>query len=278
MRKILKSVALVFSLMVSLLVLSSCGSKKEVKNTNAWTQAQKTDSLTWGVKADTKLFGLMNVKTSQIEGFDIDMAKALTKKMLGKDAKANFVQVTSQTRIPLLKNGNLDAIIATMTITDERKKVVDFSNSYFDAGQSLLVKKGSPIKNVQDLNKSGTKVIGVVGSNSVENIKKFAPKAQVIQLQDYAQALTALKSGQGAALTTDNGILFGMAVDNPNYQVVGKAFTKEPYGVAINKGQDDLKEHVNKALKELEKSGEYNKLIEKWFGNIAGFDYKEVER
>ncbi|KRN93542.1 amino acid ABC transporter periplasmic protein [Pediococcus stilesii] len=249
-----------------------------MKNTNAWTQAQKTDSLTWGVKADTKLFGLMNVKTSQIEGFDIDMAKALTKKMLGKDAKANFVQVTSQTRIPLLKNGNLDAIIATMTITDERKKVVDFSNSYFDAGQSLLVKKGSPIKNVQDLNKSGTKVIGVVGSNSVENIKKFAPKAQVIQLQDYAQALTALKSGQGAALTTDNGILFGMAVDNPNYQVVGKAFTKEPYGVAINKGQDDLKEHVNKALKELEKSGEYNKLIEKWFGNIAGFDYKEVER
>ena len=194
------------------------------------------------------------------------------------EIKANFIQVTSQTRIPLLKNGNLDAIIATMTITKEREKVVDFSNSYFDAGQSLLVKKGSSIKSVKDLNKPGTKVIGVVGSNSVENIKKFAPKAQVIQLQDYAQALTALKSGQGAALTTDNGILFGMAVDNPNYQVVGKAFTKEPYGIAINKGQGQLKKHLNQALKELEESGEYNKLVEKWFGNIAGFDYKEVER
>jgi putative glutamine transport system substrate-binding protein len=278
MRKILKSVALVFTLMASLIVLSSCGSKGEVKNTDAWTQAQKTDSITWGVKADTKLFGLMDVKDSQIKGFDIDIAKALTKQMLGKNAKANFVQVTSQTRIPLLKNGNLDAIIATMTITKEREKVVDFSNSYFDAGQSLLVKKGSSIKDVRDLNQPGTKVIGVVGSNSVENIKKFAPKAQVIQLQDYAQALTALKSGQGAALTTDNGILFGMAVDNPNYQVVGKAFTKEPYGVAINKGQGNLKKHINKALKELEESGEYNKLVEKWFGNIAGFDYKEVER
>ncbi|MCZ3392947.1 transporter substrate-binding domain-containing protein, partial [Enterococcus faecium] len=158
------------------------------------------------------------------------------------------------------------------------EKVVDFSNSYFDAGQSLLVKKCSSIKSVKDLNKPGTKVIGVVGSNSVENIKKFAPKAEVIQLQDYAQALTALKSGQGAALTTDNGILFGMAVDNPNYQVVGKAFTKEPYGIAINKGQGQLKKHLNQALKELEESGEYNKLVEKWFGNIAGFDYKEVER
>ncbi|MCT1176508.1 transporter substrate-binding domain-containing protein [Pediococcus pentosaceus] len=278
MRKILKSVALSFTLMASLVLLSSCGAKGEVKNIDAWDQAQKTDSITWGVKADTKLFGLMDVKDSQIKGFDIDIAKALTKQMLGKKAKANFIQVTSQTRIPLLKNGNLDAIIATMTITKEREKVVDFSNSYFDAGQSLLVKKGSSIKSVKDLNKPGTKVIGVVGSNSVENIKKFAPKAQVIQLQDYAQALTALKSGQGAALTTDNGILFGMAVDNPNYQVVGKAFTKEPYGIAINKGQGQLKKHLNQALKELEESGEYNKLVEKWFGNIAGFDYKEVER
>lgn len=278
MKKILKSIALLFSLMASLLVLSSCGSKGEVKNANVWQQSQETNSITWGVKADTKLFGLMDVKTAKIEGFEVDMANALTKQMLGKGAKAKFVQVVSNTRIPLLKNGNIDAIIATMTITDERKKVVDFSNSYFDAGQSLLVKKGSPIKNVQDLNKPGTKVVGVVGSNSVENIKKFAPKAQVIQLQDYAQALTALKSGQGAALTTDNGILFGMAVDNPNYTVVGKAFTKEPYGIAINKGQGDFKKHINKALKELEKSGEYNKLIKKWFGNVGGFDYREVER
>ena len=128
MRKILKSVALIFTFMASLVLLSSCGAKGEVKNIDAWDQAQKTDSITWGVKADTKLFGLMDVKDSQIKGFDIDIAKALTKQMLGKKAKANFIQVTSQTRIPLLKNGNLDAIIATMTITKEREKVVDYSN------------------------------------------------------------------------------------------------------------------------------------------------------
>lgn len=85
-----------------------------------------------------------------------------------------------------------------MTITPEREKQVDFTNSYFDAGQSLLVKKGSAIKSVKDLNKSGTKVLGVTGANSVENIKKAAPKAKVLELSDYAQAMTALKSGQGS--------------------------------------------------------------------------------
>ncbi|AEV95672.1 transporter substrate-binding domain-containing protein [Pediococcus claussenii] len=277
MNKLVKRMSLLGALLISMIVLSSCGTR-EAAHQSVWQHAKQTDSITWGVKADTKLFGLMDVKDSKIKGFDVDIAQALTKKMLGKNGKANFVQVSSQTRIPLLKNGNIDAVIATMTITPDREKIVDFSNSYFDAGQSLLVKKGSPIKNVKDLNKTGTKVIGVVGANSVENIQKFAPKASVLQLQDYAQALTALKSGQGQALTTDNGILFGMAVDNPDYRVVGGTFTKEPYGIAINKGQGEFKSNINKALHEIEADGTYNRIIKKWFGNIAGFNYKEVER
>ena len=93
----------------------------------------------------------------------------------------------------------------------------------------------------------------MVGSNSVENVKKFAPKARVLQLPDYAQALTALKSGQGDALTTDNVILAGMAVNNPGYVLRGKAFTTEPYGIGVNKGQKDFREAINKALSEVEK-------------------------
>lgn len=277
MRRRFKMLFMGLTALLCLGFLSGC-TKQEAKQRDAWQAAQQTKTLTWGVKADTKLFGLMDVKDSQIKGFDIDIAKALTKQMLGKDAQAKFVQVTSQTRIPLLKNGNLDAVIATMTITKDRQKVVDFSDSYFDAGQSLLVPKDSKIHSVKDLNHPGTKVIGVVGANSVSNVKKVAPKAQVIQLQDYAQALTALKSGQGAALTTDNGILFGMAVDNPQFKVVGKAFTKEPYGIAINQNQPALKKHINQALQEIIANGEYNRLIKKWFGDIPGFNYREVER
>src|SRR5699024_10299577 len=118
------------------------------------------------------------------------------------NGQAKFIQVNSQTRMPLLKNGNIDAIIATMTITPEREKQVDLSRSYFDAGQAILVKNGSPIKNVADLNQKKATVLGVVGSNSVQTIKKFASKAKLMQLSDYSHALTALKSGQGDALTT----------------------------------------------------------------------------
>ncbi len=91
----------------------------------------------------------MDIATREVRGFDIDIARAITEKILGRDGNAIFVEVTSKTRIPLLKNGNIDAIIATMTITEERKKQVDFSDVYFDAGQSLLVAKDSPIKELK---------------------------------------------------------------------------------------------------------------------------------
>ncbi|AOG32024.1 glutamine ABC transporter substrate-binding protein [Lactiplantibacillus plantarum] len=278
MKKLKRLIGALGMLAMLVVVLTACGSRQSLAKQDVLTNDKASKTITWGVKADTKLFGLMDVKDNQIKGFDADIATALTKRVLGKNATAKFVQVTSQTRIPLLKNGNIDAIIATMTITPEREKQVDFTNSYFDAGQSLLVKKGSAIKSVKDLNKSGTKVLGVTGANSVENIKKAAPKAKVLELSDYAQAMTALKSGQGVALTTDNGILYGMASQNPGYEVVGDTFTKEPYGIAVNKGQEPLKKALNKALKEIEADGTYNRILKKWFGNVAGFDYKEASR
>lgn len=258
-------------------LLTACGNQSLAKK-DVLTEDKQSQTITWGVKADTKLFGLMDVKDNQIKGFEIDIAKALTTQIVGKDGKTKFIQVNSQTRMPLLTNGNIDAIIATMTITPERAKQVDFSNSYFDAGQSILVKNGSKVKNVYDLNNSHSTILGVVGSNSVKTIKKFAPKAKLLQLSDYSQALTALKSGQGDALTTDNGILYGMAAENPGYSVVGGTFTKEPYGIAVNKGQTALRDAINQALAEIEKSGEYNRILDKWFGNVKGFDYKEVRR
>ena len=278
MKKLKRLIGALGMLTMLVVVLTACGSRQSLSKQDVLTNDKASKTITWGVKADTKLFGLMDVKDGKIKGSDADIATELTKRVLGKDATANFVQVTSQTRIPLLKNGNIDAIIATMTITPEREKQVDFTNSYFDAGQSLLVKKGSAIKSVKDLNKTGTKVLGVTGANSVENIKKAAPKAKVLELSDYAQAMTALKSGQGVALTTDNGILYGMASQNPGYEVVGGAFTKEPYGIAVNKGQEPLKKALNKALKEIEADGTYNRILKKWFGNVAGFDYKEASR
>lgn len=259
--------SLLFLPLLLVIVLSGCKGES-VANENIATRIKDEPTITWGVKYDTRLFGMMDIKTRKVEGFDIDIAKAITKEILGKDGKAEFVEVTSKTRIPLLKNGNIDAIIATMTITEDRKKEVDFSDIYFDAGQSLLVKKGSHIKNIKDLTAEDT-VLAVKGSTSTINIRKHAPEAKILELENYAEAFTALQSGQGQAMTTDNAILLGMASENDHYELTGGTFTNEPYGIAINKGQDEFLKEVNQALHEMHDNGTYNKIFEKWFPKDA---------
>lgn len=262
------------SLFVSGVATSPVQAETAAKNQTD-DRIKKTHTMNWGVKGDTKLMGLTNIRTGKLEGFDIDMAKAITKRIDPK-AKPELTQITSGTRVPMLLNGNIDAIIATMTITPERKKVVDFSEPYFNAGQALMVMKKSDVKSIKDLNHKGARILGVQGSNSIENVKKFAPMAKVVALPDYATALTALESGQGDALTTDNSILYGMAVDNHNVKVVGGNFTTEPYGVAVDKADPKLTKAINKAIDEMKADGSYDKLAKKWFNDVPGMNWKEV--
>lgn len=258
-----------------LLLVVGLTSACQQQQTNVYQKVKQSRTINWGVRADTRLFGLMSVKTGKIEGFEIDLAKALTKQILGKKGQANFTQITSSTRIPLLKNGNVDVILATMTITPEREKQVKFSQPYFRSGQSLLVSNHSKIKKVSQLNHKT--VLAVKGTTAVANIKKFAPKAKVLEYDDYGQAFTALKAGQGQAMTTDNGLLAGIASENPGYHLAGGTFTTEPYGIAVNKGQDQMAKKLDQALTTLKRNGTYDRLIRKWFQGISGFNIKEVE-
>lgn len=243
----------------------------------AYDRVMKSNVMNWGIKGDTKLVGAMNIESGQYEGFEIDLAKELTKRVNPK-AEAELTQVTSGTRVPMLLNGNIDTIIATMTITDDRKKVVDFSDHYFAAGQSIMVPDNSKIKSVKDLNYKGAKILAVTGTNSAENIKKFAPKAQVVGLPDYSTAMSALESGQGQALTSDNTILFGLGADKPNLKIVGGTFTTEEYGMAFSKNEPKLEAATNKALADMRADGSYDKLAQKWFGTVRGLDWKEVTK
>lgn len=246
-------------------MLSACGSSDtsggESKDT--LKAIKKRGKLVVGVKYDTNLFGYKDPSSGKVEGFDIDIAKALAKKIFKDEKKIELKEVTSKTRVQMLKNGDIDAIIATMTITEDRKKEVNFSDVYFEAGQSLLVKKGSKIKSIDDV-KKGTKVLAVKGSTSVANVKEKSPDAQVLEYENYAEAFTALKAGKGDTLTTDNAILYGMADQDKNYEVVGEPFTDEPYGIALKKGDDKFTKYVNTFLKELKDSGEYDKIKSKW--------------
>ncbi|MGN7395344.1 transporter substrate-binding domain-containing protein [Peribacillus frigoritolerans] len=258
--------------LLAVILLAGCGGGNDTdkaeegggkgKEEDVLAQVKEKDKIVFGVKNDTRLFGLKNPSTGEVEGFDIDIAKALAAEILGDENKVEFKEVTSKTRMALLNNGDIDAIVATMTITEDRKKEVDFTDVYFDAGQSLLVKKGSDIKGIDSL--KGKKVLAVKGSTSSINIREKATEAQVLEFENYSEAFAALKSGQGDALTTDDSILYGMADEDPSYELVGGTFTEEPYGIAVKKGNTEFVEELNKALKSLKDSGKYDEIHDKW--------------
>ncbi|MBN3522693.1 glutamate ABC transporter substrate-binding protein [Paenibacillus apiarius] len=255
-------IALAAALFVS--ALSGCV-KQASEEEGTIAKIKKQGKVIAGVKYDLNLFGLKDPATGQVQGLDIDIAKRVAKKVLGDENAIEFMEVTSKTRIPMLKNGDIDMIVATMTITEERKKEIDFSDVYFRAGQSLLVPADSPLNSIKDLTKD-SKVLTAKGSTSAKNVREAAPDAQILEFENYAEAFTALKAGQGSALTTDNALLYGMAQQDNNFRVLDETFTEEPYGIGIRKGDGEFAQLINDTLKELTDSGEYAQIYEKWIG------------
>lgn len=249
------SLAVLF--LVSLLVLVSFVSSRA--NIEAEEQI-----IYWGVPIDTNLFGYYNIANGEIEGFDVDIAKAITHELTGDEANAKFVEVNSKSRVPMLKNGNIDAIIATMSITEERKKVVHFSDVYFNAGQTLLVPEDSTITSLDDLGPNDV-VLAVKGTILADSLRKIKPDANIIELENYAEAFTALESNQGVAMTAEDVILMGILAQQPGgYKLVGENFTEEPYGIAVNHGQEEFLEAINQALIRIHENGTYEQIYAKW--------------
>lgn len=265
-RRIKKVIKVLISIVFFSNILVGCSN---VASEDALERAQRTNKIIWGINIETRSFGTIDLATGEYEGFSVDIARALTEEILGVEGNAEFVDVSSKTRVPLLKNGNIDAVAATMTITPERLEVIDFSDVYFEAGQSLLVKKGSDVRSVKDLDATKT-VLVTKGATSAKTIKEVAPEVQILEMETYGEAFVALKAGRGDALTTDNTILYGFVAEDPDYTLTGGTFTSEPYGIALNQGQVPLRESINEALAKIKKNGTYDELVEKWLPEIDG--------
>jgi len=262
------------------LMWATATANRNAEHQDTLARVEKLGRIVWGVKADTRLFGLMDTKTGISQGFDIDIARALTvqiSKQTGVPMSAEFVPVSTASKMQLLKNTNIDGSVSTMTITPEREKIIDFTNQYFDAGQSILVKKDSGINSIKDMNSSKYTVIVVVGTTAATETAKFAPKAKLLAVQDYATGMQALKSGQGQAMSTDNAILYGFATENPDYHIAGGTFTHGPYGIAFDNNQKPMIKETNAALATIKQNGIYNQLIKKWFSNVPGLDWHSLE-
>lgn len=240
---------------------------------SALFQAQERDKLIIGVKTDVPLFGWKDPKTGVIDGFDIDIAKLLAQHLLGDAQKLELKPVSPSSRLAFLQTAEVDLVIATTTITDERKQIVDFSESYFDLGQSILVREHSNIKGIKDL--AYNNVLVVKGTVAITILPKKMPAAKLLEYEDYASAIKALRSGKGVALVTSSAILLGIQKNNPDLHLVGGLFTFESFGVAVQKGDSVMQQAVNDALRKIRASGEYNAIYQKWFGAIVEKEYDD---
>jgi len=218
-------------------------------------QIQDRGKLIAGVKYDLPLFGLIDRVTNKVAGFDIEIARAIARKIFGDPDKIEFKETISRDRIPFLQQGAVDIVVSTMTITEERRQQIDFSDVYYVAGQSLLIREDQPIRGLADL--PGKKVCSAKGSTSAENIRRKAPQAQLLLYDTYSECLLALQKGQVDVISTDDTILMGLALTDPKTRLVGGQFTEEPYGVGIAKGHPELLAVVNDTIRELKASGQW---------------------
>ncbi len=235
---------------------------------------KKRGTIRIGVKGDAPPFGSLNPLTNTLQGFDVDLAHAIAKHIFGDANKVDLVIVKSDNRIPLVQNGDIDMFLATATINAERMKQIDFSNVYYKAGQSLLVKKGSAIKSYHDL--GGKTVCSLQGSTPEKTIRKLVPIANVVTFETYTDCLQGLRGGRVDAVTTDNVLLYGFEAQDPNnLEVVGGTFTYEAYGAGFKLGATSLEAAVNDALADLKKSGEYARIHMMWLKKPVPPDFAQ---
>ena len=222
--------------------------------------ADESGKIRIGIKFDQP--GLGFKKSGTYVGFDVDVAKYVAKKLGYSEDEIVWKEAPSKQREAMLQNGDVDMILATYSITDERKNAVSFAGPYFVAGQDLLVRKDDhSINGPEDL--SGKRLCSVTGSTSAATVKeKFASEVQLMEQPGFAECATALFSGIVDAVTTDDIILAGLAsASRGKLRVVGKPFTQEYYGVGIKKGDTALAKKINAAITEMIKDGSWERAI-----------------
>jgi glutamate transport system substrate-binding protein len=229
---------------------------------------QEQGTIKVGVKFDQPGFGLRNPTTEEVEGFDVEIAKLIVE-AIGEDVEIDFVESVSANRETFIEDGTVDMVVATYTINDTRKQVVDFAGPYFLAEQDLMVAADDDsITSVDDLN--GKRVCSVQGSTSERNVRAAAPEAELSLFPGYSDCASELRDGRVDAVTTDNAILAGLVQDSEGaFKLVGAPFSEEPYGIGLKKGDDDFRDFVNDRLQEIFDDGQWAEAFEATLGAIG---------
>jgi ABC-type amino acid transport substrate-binding protein len=228
-------------------------------------QIQKRGTIVIGVKFDLPRFGLLNPATNEPEGFDVALGELIAQRL---GVRPKFVEAITRDRISLLVNNKVDLVIATMTITEERRQQIDFSTPYYLGHQRLLVRRGSKITDVTSLDAENAKVCSTAGSTSAQNIEGLVRSDLTVLVDTFSRCLGLLENGRVQAVTTDDVILEGLRIRDPKgLTVVGGSISDQPYGIGIKKGHPEFVNFVNDCISQ---DGILGRLNDTWIKPLYG--------
>ncbi|CAJ0707870.1 L-cystine-binding protein FliY [Ralstonia edaphis] len=226
---------------------------------------KKAGVLRVGVFDANPPFGYADAKTGQPVGLDVDYAQEIANKL---GVKLELRATNPANRVPLLTSGKVDIVAANFTITDERKKQIEFSTPYFASGLQFIAKKGV-LKQPDDLKKDGIRLGVDKGTTQETTLRDGYPNARVIAYDDSPLALTALRTGAIQAFAQDGAKLGALLATLPNrseLEISPFVLTREYMGIGVPKGETKLTATIDQILQGLEKDGTAGRIYDRWFG------------
>lgn len=268
---------------VAALVLGACGDDGEGGDGNGaapefeegttMAELAEAGTIRIGTKFDQPGFGLVGLE-GEPEGFDVEIAKIIAGELgIGEDG-IEWREARSEVREEILERDEVDIVVATYTINDERKERIDFAGPYYVAGQHIMVPADEESITGPESFESGEHTVCTVqGSTPSENIRPYLADEgrQLVLFDVYSRCVEALDAGDVDAVTTDNVILLGFIAEDPDqYKLVESGtFTDEPYGIGVQKGDDEFRDWINDILEEIFADGRYQ---EAWEQTAGQFD------
>jgi len=215
-----------------------------------------------GVDQNNNPLSFRDPVTGELEGFLVDISREIVRDLVGDPNKADFRLVSEPDRIPAVQNKTVDILTKATTITCPRAEQIAFSTVFFEGSQRLLVPRGSQVRGPADL--AGRRVCSGLETTSIATVARVAPAATILGVPNMDDCLVALQQGQADAASSDDVLLAGMVAQDPNLEIVGPPLEAEPYGIGINKSQDDPVRAVNASLERIRRDGTWEALYRKW--------------
>ncbi|AOW94950.1 ABC transporter substrate-binding protein [Rhodococcus sp. WMMA185] len=215
-----------------------------------------------GLDTGRNLMSFLDPTTGEIEGFDVDIAREISRDLFGDPGRIELRIVMAEDREQALENSMVDVVVNTMTITCERREQIEFSSEYLHAHQRILTVRGSPIHSVGDLD--GKRVCVVPGTTSMKRLQQLVPGANILSVPMWSDCLVVLQQRQVDAISTDDAILAGLTAQDPYLDIVGDSMGLEPYGIGIAQENKDLVRFVNGTLERIRRDGTWAKIHTQW--------------